>query len=103
MPRSTVQALLAGAAVALMACSATVTAGAQMSKQQQLTPTSTGYADAAEGLRVYYEIYGKGKPIVVVAGALGDISSMTQPIASATPPSRRIRSSSLSCSIAWAS
>ena len=51
-----------------------------MSKQQQLTPTSTGYADAAEGLRVYYEIYGKGEPIVVLAGGFGDVSSMTQTI-----------------------
>jgi hypothetical protein len=33
-----------------------------MSKQQQLTLTSTGYADAAEGLRVYYEIHGKDEP-----------------------------------------
>jgi pimeloyl-ACP methyl ester carboxylesterase len=52
-----------------------------MSKQQQLTPDSKGYADAAEGLRVYYETYGKGAPIVVLAGGLMDISSMAQTIA----------------------
>lgn len=51
-----------------------------MSKQPKLTPTSMGYADAAEGLRVYYEIYGQGAPIVVLPGGLMDISSMAQTI-----------------------
>lgn len=46
-----------------------------------LTPTSNGYAESAEGLRVYYEIYGIGAPIVVLAGGLMDISSMSQTIA----------------------
>jgi pimeloyl-ACP methyl ester carboxylesterase len=44
-------------------------------------PASTGYAEAAEGLRVHYEVYGQGEPIVVMAGGLGDASSMTQVIA----------------------
>jgi pimeloyl-ACP methyl ester carboxylesterase len=43
-------------------------------------PTSSGYAEAAEGLRVYYEIYGEGEPIVVMAGGLMDISTMAQTI-----------------------
>ena len=43
-------------------------------------PTSSGYADAAEGLRVYYEIHGKGDPIVLMPGGFGDSSSMTQVI-----------------------
>ena len=43
-------------------------------------PTSSGYAEAAEGLRVYYEIYGQGEPIVVMPGGLMDISSMAQVI-----------------------
>jgi pimeloyl-ACP methyl ester carboxylesterase len=43
-------------------------------------PASKGYAQAAEGLRVYYEIHGKGEPIVVMAGGFGDISSMAQVI-----------------------
>lgn len=51
-----------------------------MSKQQQLTPAKTGYAEAAEGLRVYYEIHGKGEPIVVLAGGFGDATSMVQTI-----------------------
>ena len=51
-----------------------------MSKQQHLTPIGKGYAASAEGLRVYYEIYGKGEPIVVLAGGFGDISSMAQSI-----------------------
>jgi pimeloyl-ACP methyl ester carboxylesterase len=80
MSRSIVQALFAGAAVALMACSAAAAEGARTGKQPQLAPTSKGYAVAAEGLKVYYEIHGKGEPIVVLAGGFGDISSMTQTI-----------------------
>ena len=44
-------------------------------------PKSSGYAQAAEGLRVHYEIYGDGEPIVVLAGGFGDSSSMVQTIA----------------------
>lgn len=41
---------------------------------------SSGYAEAAEGLEVYYEVRGKGEPIVVLAGGLMDINSMAQVI-----------------------
>jgi pimeloyl-ACP methyl ester carboxylesterase len=47
---------------------------------EAVRPESSGYADAAEGLKVYYEIYGKGEPIVVMAGGFGDTSSMMQVI-----------------------
>lgn len=30
-------------------------------------PPRNGYAEAAEGLKVHYEIYGQGEPIVVMA------------------------------------
>ena len=43
-------------------------------------PHRTGHAEAAEGLRVYYEVYGEGEPIVVLAGGLMDTSSMAQVI-----------------------
>ncbi len=39
-----------------------------------------GYAEAADGLRVHYEIFGQGEPIVLMAGGFGDSSSMTQVI-----------------------
>jgi pimeloyl-ACP methyl ester carboxylesterase len=45
-----------------------------------MKPAVTGYAQSAEGLRVYYEVYGRGDPIVVMAGGLMDISSMAQTI-----------------------
>ena len=45
-----------------------------------LKPAATGYAESAEGLRVYYEVYGEGEPIVVMAGGLMDISTMAQTI-----------------------
>lgn len=81
MLRSIVQVLFAGATFALMACNPAMAEKPQASKQeQQLTPTSKGYAAAAEGLRVYYEIYGKGEPIVVLAGGLGNTASMAQVI-----------------------
>jgi pimeloyl-ACP methyl ester carboxylesterase len=83
MRRSIIQALLASALLGLAACAPTTTPSTNQdapTKSPQLTPTSKGYASAAEGLRVYYEIHGKGEPIVVLAGGLGDVSSMTQTI-----------------------
>jgi pimeloyl-ACP methyl ester carboxylesterase len=74
------QAVLAAAALVLVASSPTTTEAAQGSKARPLTPTRSGRADAAEGLRIYYEIYGKGETIVVLAGGFGDSSSMTQTI-----------------------
>jgi len=44
---------------------ATEQSGVQLSK-----PDASGFADAAEGLKVHYEVYGKGEPIVVMAGCL---------------------------------
>lgn len=43
-------------------------------------PNSSGYAESAEGLRIHYEIYGQGDPIVVMAGGFGHASSMAQVI-----------------------
>src|SRR5688572_15832918 len=80
MSRSIAQVRVAAAAVALMTYSASAAEGARTSQQQQLAPASTGYAVAGEGLKVYYEIHGKGEPIVVLAGGFGDVSSMAQTI-----------------------
>lgn len=49
--------------------------------KHSLVATSSGYAPSSEGLRVHYEIFGKGEPIVVMAGGFGDSQSMTQVIA----------------------
>ena len=49
-------------------------------KFEALKPAATGYAESAEGLRVYYEVYGQGEPIVVMSGGLMDISTMAQTI-----------------------
>jgi pimeloyl-ACP methyl ester carboxylesterase len=80
MARSILHTLFAGAAFALFVCNPITAAAAETGKQQQLKPASTGYAEAAEGLQVYYEIHGKGAPIVVLAGGFGDVSSMAQTI-----------------------
>ncbi|MEQ8265863.1 MAG: alpha/beta hydrolase [Parvibaculum sp.] len=45
---------------------------------QKTEPVSSGYAEAAEGLDVYYETYGKGDPIVVIAGGLMPIKTTAQ-------------------------
>jgi pimeloyl-ACP methyl ester carboxylesterase len=47
---------------------------------QALKPAASGYAPAAEGLQVHYEIYGQGEPIVLMAGGFGDAASMIQVI-----------------------
>lgn len=41
---------------------------AAKSNAQQIKPTSSGYA-TANGTKVYYEVYGEGKPIVLLHGA----------------------------------
>ena len=44
------------------------------SKGQQLKPAASGYAPA-NGLKVYYEVYGEGKPIVLLHGAFMTITT----------------------------
>lgn len=39
---------------------------------QQIKPTDTGYANV-NGLKMYYEVYGQGKPIVLLHGAFMNI------------------------------
>ena len=70
-------AMLGASLIALTPPSPQSQAGVTMQAPQ---PTSSGYAEAAEGLRVHYEIYGKGNPIVVLAGGFGDANSMQQVI-----------------------
>ncbi len=41
---------------------------ASVSNAQQIKPNSSGYAPA-NGTKVYYEVYGNGKPIVLIHGA----------------------------------
>ncbi|MBS1599980.1 MAG: alpha/beta hydrolase [Bacteroidetes bacterium] len=41
---------------------------ASLSNAQQMKPVSSGYAPA-NGIKVYYEVYGEGKPIVLLHGA----------------------------------
>lgn len=41
---------------------------ASSSNAQQIKPTGSGYAPA-NGTKVYYEVYGDGKPIVLLHGA----------------------------------
>jgi len=41
---------------------------ASQSNAQQIKPTNSGYAPA-NGIKVYYEVYGDGKPIVLLHGA----------------------------------
>lgn len=47
---------------------AIIMTGASISNAQQIKPNSSGYAPA-NGTKVYYEVYGDGKPIVLIHGA----------------------------------
>jgi hypothetical protein len=80
MPQSIRKMIFTGLSLALMASIPITSVAAEKPQQPKLNPTSTGYAPAAEGLRVYYAIYGKGEPIVVMAGGFGDVTSMAQTI-----------------------
>src|ERR1700756_4145443 len=43
------------------------------SKGQQLKPAASGYAPV-NGIKVYYEVYGEGKPLVLLHGAFYTIA-----------------------------
>jgi len=47
---------------------------AAQSKAQQLKPAESGYAPV-NGLKVYYEVYGEGKPLVLLHGAFMTIQT----------------------------
>jgi pimeloyl-ACP methyl ester carboxylesterase len=47
---------------------------APQSQGQQLKPTQSGYAPV-NGLKVYYEVYGEGKPLVLLHGAFMTIET----------------------------
>lgn len=47
---------------------------AAQSKGQQLKPTESGYAPV-NGLKIYYEVYGEGKPLVLLHGAFMTIET----------------------------
>jgi pimeloyl-ACP methyl ester carboxylesterase len=74
--------LICAALAPLAACSpqSATPPGNESVAVQAPQPRSSGHAESAEGLRVYYEIYGQGDPIVVLAGGLSDTSSMAQVI-----------------------
>ncbi|MBO0933234.1 alpha/beta hydrolase [Fibrella sp. HMF5036] len=44
------------------------TGSTNMDTKQTLKPTKTGYADV-NGLKLYYEVYGEGKPLVLLHGS----------------------------------
>ena len=46
---------------------------ASRSNGQQIKPSSGGYAPI-KGIKVYYEVYGEGKPIVLLHGAFWTIN-----------------------------
>jgi pimeloyl-ACP methyl ester carboxylesterase len=75
--RTLLVALLAAACCAVPAQSAQ---SRSTVKAQALHAVRSGYAEAADGHRVHYDVYGRGEPIVVLAGGLGDGSSMAQVI-----------------------
>ena len=45
---------------------------AHQSMAQQIQPSTRGYAPV-NGIKVYYEVYGKGKPVILLHGAFYNI------------------------------
>ncbi|WP_199538104.1 alpha/beta fold hydrolase [Emticicia sp. C21] len=45
-----------------------IMSAASSSHAQQIKPTLSGYAPA-NGTKVYYEVYGEGKPVILLHGA----------------------------------
>lgn len=72
--------LLRSALIAVSLALSPSLAEAQQGESSMQTPEvkSSGYAQAAEGLRIYYEVYGEGEPIVVLAGGLMPIKTTSQ-------------------------
>ena len=53
------------------------------SARTRVAPVSSGYADV-NGIKLYYEIYGQGEPLVVLHGGLmtiGEMSTLVEPLA----------------------
>jgi pimeloyl-ACP methyl ester carboxylesterase len=91
MSSRVLQAMLIAAVIATAGCSALradpgTRNGETTETTMEQTPTpaprvvASGFAPAAEGLKVHYQVFGQGEPIVVLAGGLMDISGMDQVI-----------------------
>lgn len=76
--------LLAIWTIALSACAGNDATGEGTAQSAQsvraLVAASSGFAPSSEGLRVHYEIFGTGEPIVLMAGGFGDSQSIMQVI-----------------------
>jgi pimeloyl-ACP methyl ester carboxylesterase len=57
-----------------MACSLSFVTFSQIQTNNLLTPKEKGYAPV-DGLKMYYEIYGEGKPLVLIHGAFMTINT----------------------------
>ena len=60
--------LLTTNSLKLMLLIAIIVSAAFQSNGQQIKPSSSGYAPV-NGIKVYYEVYGEGRPIVLLHGA----------------------------------
>jgi pimeloyl-ACP methyl ester carboxylesterase len=59
------------------------------SNGQQVKPSGSGYAPV-NGIKVYYEVYGKGKPIVLLHGAFYNINMNWGPLIPALSKTRKV-------------
>jgi pimeloyl-ACP methyl ester carboxylesterase len=65
-----------------------MTSAARGQQPAKLKPTRTGYVPA-NGIRYYYEVYGRGAPLLVLHGGLGNIG-MFEPSIPALAKSRQV-------------
>ena len=62
-----------GSSFALILLVAIMMLAASQANAQQIKPSSSGYAPA-NGIKVYYEVYGEGRPIILIHGAFMTIA-----------------------------
>lgn len=66
-----------------------VTFVASMSSGQQIKPSATGYAPV-NGTKVYYEVYGEGRPVVLIHGAFMTIQGNWSELIPALSKTRKV-------------
>jgi pimeloyl-ACP methyl ester carboxylesterase len=88
MLKRTVLSLIAAATIAVAAPLAVIAQESPMQMPQLPAPTEAGYADV-NGVKLWYQTYGEGKPLVVIHGGFGMVE-MFAPILGRLAEGRKV-------------